>query len=176
MRPHQSLLASVVVAFGVILTPSVAPAQQASAEGAELANTERTRAVVLAFIEAINRGDASALRDLLAEDAEWTMPGNLPISGTYRGRDAIFTDFLARNMQGLEPGSVRIEVRSLVAEGSIASVEWLHTSRTAAGQPYRNDYSNVFEVRDGRIVRVREYVDTQRVQETFFPEITDGDP
>ena len=36
------------------------------------------------------------------------------------------------------------------------------SARLANGNTYRNDYCFVFELRDGRIHRVREYMDTAR--------------
>jgi ketosteroid isomerase-like protein len=51
-------------------------------------------AVVTRYIYAVRDGDSGAIRDSFAEDAIWEYPGDLPLSGTWRGRDTIVDDFL----------------------------------------------------------------------------------
>ena len=46
-------------------------------------------AVVTRYIHAVRDGDSGAIRDSFAEDAIWEYPGDLPLSGTWRGRDTI---------------------------------------------------------------------------------------
>ena len=46
-------------------------------------------AVVTRYIYAVRDGDSGAIRDSFAEDAIWDYPGDLPLSGTWRGRDSI---------------------------------------------------------------------------------------
>ena len=43
--------------------------------------------------EAFSRGDMATVRELLADDVEWHVGGNNPISGDYKGKDAVFGFF-----------------------------------------------------------------------------------
>jgi uncharacterized protein (TIGR02246 family) len=52
-------------------------------------------AVVRRIFDAFAHGDGFRLRDVFADDAVWTVPGDGVMAGTFRGRDAIFR-FLAR--------------------------------------------------------------------------------
>ena len=62
-------------------------------------------AAVTRYINAVRDGDSSAIRECFAEDAIWDYPGDLPLSGTWRGRDSIVDDFLGTVGPALEPGS-----------------------------------------------------------------------
>ena len=131
--------------------------------------TEQTRAVVAAYVEALGAGDESALRVLFAPDVVWTMQGDLPVSGTYTGADAIMGDFLGRVMDRLDPAApVRLELRRIVADGEWSVAEWTSVARTRAGQEYRNDNALVFRVVDGQVAAVTEYTDTERMRRVLF--------
>jgi hypothetical protein len=50
---------------------------------------------------------------VFAEDASWQLRGDLLISGSWNGRDAIVDEFLATALSYYEPGSVSLEVTSV---------------------------------------------------------------
>ena len=127
---------------------------------------ERTEApdsttVLRRYVAAVEAGDEAAIRAAFAEDATWTLAaGDLPISGTWVGRDAILGEFLAGAMARYEPGSVSLEITAMVAEGDRVVLQWTSRARTVGGRDYENGCIGVFTVRDGRIRHVREYMDT----------------
>jgi ketosteroid isomerase-like protein len=127
-----------------------------------------SKTVILRYVEALQRGDGDAIRDSFAEDATWWVPGELPLSGTWRGRDRILDEFLAGALAYYEPDSVSFEVTNIVAEGAQVAMEWTTRGRTTAGARYENFYSAIFVVRDGRIQAVREYTDTLRAKRVLF--------
>jgi uncharacterized protein (TIGR02246 family) len=126
-----------------------------------------SKAVIERYVAALLDGDVEAIRASFADDAVWTLDGDLPISGVWRGRDAIVDDFLGKAIAYYEPGSVSIEVTSLVADGELVAMEWTSRARTAAGEAYENHCIGMFTVRDGRIQAVREYMDTQHAARAF---------
>ncbi|MEV0826849.1 nuclear transport factor 2 family protein [Nonomuraea rubra] len=75
------------------------------------------------------------------------------------GRDAI-TRFLAVDFHRLFVADVSLDFRGFYADGDVVVVEETMTATAAGGGTYRNDYCFVFELRGGRIHRVREYLDT----------------
>ena len=127
-----------------------------------------SKQVVERYVAAVAAGDEQAISDSFTEDATWWLGGELPISGTWNGRDAILGDFLATAMAFYEPGSVSLDVTELLAEGDRVTLEWTSRARTAAGEPYENFCIGVFTVRDGRIAAVREYMDTQYAHRVAF--------
>lgn len=124
--------------------------------------------VVLGFIEDLSSGNMEAAKAALAEDATWWIPGSLPVSGTHRGKKAIFEDFLGRAQALFEPNSVSIQVRNAIGEGDCVAVEWIARGKSAKGRNYENYYQVMFEVRDGKIQAIREYVDTLYAKEVLF--------
>jgi uncharacterized protein (TIGR02246 family) len=119
-----------------------------------------SRTVVARYVEAVEAGDEQTILDSFAEDATWTLAGDLPVSGVWRGRDAIMNDFLAKALGFYQPGSISLEVTSLIADGQDVAVEWTSRARNLRGEPYENFCVGVFTVVDGKIASVREYMDT----------------
>lgn len=125
--------------------------------------------VIRRYLDALVHGDVATVRDSFAEDADWTIFGDLPISGPWRGRDSIVDDFLGQVSGTLmEPGSASFEFGTMVAEEDTVALEWRVHARTMSGRDYDNAYCGVFVVRDGRIQTVREYLDSGYAAHTLF--------
>jgi ketosteroid isomerase-like protein len=133
-------------------------------------STADPKTVVIRYIEAARDGMSGVIRDSFAPDATWEYPGDLPLSGTYRGLDAIVSEFLAgaRNLLA----EVRLELGTVVADGELVAAEWTATGSSKDGTPYRNRNIGLFTVRAGKIVSVREYTDTRHAGQVFFPELS----
>ena len=59
------------------------------------------------YVAAVAAGDAQTVRELFAPTATWTLAGgDLPIAGTWEGRDAIIDEFLATAQSYYVPGSI----------------------------------------------------------------------
>ena len=127
-----------------------------------------TRAVVERDVAALAAGDGATVRELFAESATWQLFGDMPMSGTWTGRDTIIDEFLAGALANYEPGSIRLEITAIVADGGRAVVEWTSRARTLRGEPYENFCIGAFTVRDGKIQAVREYMDTQYAARVAF--------
>ena len=128
-----------------------------------------SKAVLRRYVAAVEAGEADLLREIFAEDATWTLAADdLPISGTWKGRDRILGDFLAGALSRYEPGSVDLEITAMIGEGDTVVLQWTSRARTRAGREYENDCIGVFTVRDGRIRHVREYMDTRYAGRVAF--------
>jgi uncharacterized protein len=133
-----------------------------------MTTTPDSKVVLERYVAAVEAGDERTIRELFAEDATWQLDGELPISGTWQGREEILTTFLATAMSYYEPGSVSLEITSIIAEGEYAAMEWISRARNTRGEDYENHCIGVFTVRDGRIESVREYMDTLYAYKTAF--------
>lgn len=128
-----------------------------------------SKSVLRTYVAAVQAGDEEAIREVFAEDATWTIQaGQLPISGTWSGRDAIIDEFLAAAMSRYAPGSVSLEITGMIADGDQIVLQWTSRARTREGRPYENGCIGVFTIRDGRIQDVREYMDTLYASEVAF--------
>jgi uncharacterized protein len=128
--------------------------------------------VIQRYLDALVQGDIATIRDSFAEDATWTIHGELPIAGPWEGRDRIVDDFF-RAVGGslFEPGSQSFEFPTLIAEGDTVALEWRVNARTPRGTAYDNAYCGIFVVRDGRIHAVREYLDSGYAARTLFDRV-----
>lgn len=128
--------------------------------------------VVIRYVEAARDGMAAVIRDSFADDATWEYPGDLPLSGTYRGVEVIVGDFLGGAAALMAPDStVTITLTNVIADGEQVAAEWTSAGTSRTGAAYHNRNVGIFTVRDGRIVSVREYTDTLHAARAFFPEI-----
>jgi ketosteroid isomerase-like protein len=142
----------------------------------ELARTSESRAVLLAYLDALTGGDLRAIADNFTEDATWSLHGSLPLSGTRHGRDEIVA-FLVRAGELFQPGTQRFTFGDITAEGERAVLEWrVQGIAAASGKSYDNAYCAVFVILDGRIAEVREYLDSLHAAATLFAaaETTEG--
>ncbi len=131
--------------------------------------TEQTRRVVEAYVAALGRGDLAALRSSFAPDATWTVGGDMPVSGTWSRPEGIIDGFLARMTERLDTSRpLTQEIHGIVADGDRAVAEWTSRATTAEGASYQNNYAVVFDVCDGLITAVREYLDTAYAARVLF--------
>ena len=118
------------------------------------------KTVLARYVAAVEAEDGETIGASFADDATWTLAGELPISGTWVGRQAIVSEFLPTAMSHYAPGSVSLEITRMIAEGDNVALQWTSRARTLDGNPYENHCIGVFTVRDGKITSVREYMDT----------------
>jgi ketosteroid isomerase-like protein len=117
--------------------------------------------------EAFATRDPGRVRAVFAPDAEWLAPpGNataLALDGTHHliGRDRI-VQFLTSEFGSVFAAGVSIDFRGIYADGDTVIVEERMQAALAHGGRYDNDYCFIFELEDGLIKRVREYMDTRR--------------
>ena len=131
------------------------------------------KGVMRRYAGALQAADAAAVRSFFAADATWTLlAGDLPMSGTWRGRDQIMDGFFATAMANYQPGSVELETTAMIAERDQVVLQWTSRARTRDGRPYENGCIAIFTIRDGKIQGVREYMDTLYAARAFSGEAT----
>jgi ketosteroid isomerase-like protein len=120
---------------------------------------EKNIQTVRDFFAAIGRGDKEALLALAAEDIEWIIPGeNWPLAGTRHGHAGL-TDLLETASKTMETST---EPREFVAQGDrVLVVGFAQGKVKATNKTFEDDWIFAITVRDGRLSRIREYVDTQ---------------
>ncbi|WGT64457.1 nuclear transport factor 2 family protein [Variovorax paradoxus] len=117
--------------------------------------------------------DPARIAAWFTEDAEWLAPQRnatalaLGIPHHMIGSKAI-VHFLAEMFPKLFVSDVTVNFRSRYCERDTVIVELRIQAMLANGRKYDNDYCFIFELRDGRIVRMREYMDTQKGHACIF--------
>lgn len=131
-----------------------------------------SRQTVMALYGAYATGDADQIAGLLHDDVVWTAPagnatqvalglGRPEDAGPPRGandldRAAIVAYNFARFFS-----NAGNEFRTVTAEGNVVVAEHRLSGTLPNGRPYVNDYCFVYEVHDGKVRRIREYMDTR---------------
>ena len=129
---------------------------------------DEPKEVARQYVAAVQAGDEQAIRNLFASEATWTLAGELPFAGVWKGRTAIIDQFLATAMSYYQPGSISLEITGMIAEQDQVVLQWTSRARTRDGRPYENGCIGVFTIRDGQIQDVREYMDTLYAHEVAF--------
>jgi hypothetical protein len=108
-----------------------------------------------------------------SSNSKWDAPADNATSGAY-GRAAGATSpaeiarFIAVDFGRLFVSDIQRDVRMLVADGNIVVMEYRLQAKLVNGRHYDNDYCFIFEVRDGKVASLREYMDTQRGAKCIF--------
>lgn len=111
--------------------------------------------------------DPAQIAAVFTEDAEWRAPeGNATakaLAHTHEmlGRAAIVR-FLSEEMHRLFVKDLTVTFTSLFSDGPVVMLEQRLQATLAGGRAYDNEYCFIIELQEGRIHRVREYMDTQR--------------
>lgn len=125
---------------------------------------ESNKELVTNFWGAFAKGDIKSAFANLSDEVSWLIPGNLPnLSGLRRGKGEILN--FARTAAKMFPGGLKSEIRRVYGDGDTVLIEMTNRGKLFNGRDYENEYCFVFEIEAGKIRRVREYVDTQKVKE-----------
>ena len=123
--------------------------------------------VVAEFLKAFSAGDIPGVASLLHEDATWWVSGRIDgLSGSY-SRQQLVT--LLTGVKDLYvQGALRITPQSMIAEGGRVAVEADSLAELKNGRIYNNQYHFLFEIEQGKVRRVKEYMDTLHARDTFI--------
>lgn len=124
--------------------------------------------LVLKFFETLSSGDLDRLRELFHDDATWTpMVRGIRGEGVHRGKAGIIDQFLAPVRGLFKPGDPKVLPDTIASKGSLVLIETRGLGHVADGRPYENLYAWAFEIRDGKVFAVREYMDSLYVSRLF---------
>jgi len=127
-------------------------------------STEQSRLVVLGFVENFGAGRVDVALNLLADDATWWVAGTPGEFGLAGLRTKAQLPELFQWLGTAMPQGVQVTVRGITAENERVALEVEARATTASGAAYHNFLHFLFEVRDGKIKSVREYLDTLHAQ------------
>ncbi|KAA9166334.1 nuclear transport factor 2 family protein [Amycolatopsis acidicola] len=128
---------------------------------------ELNKDTVAAFMEVFSTGDVPAILSYLDDSATWWVAGNLEgISGTKNKQE--FGEMLSGLSALTVSGAIRLTPKAWTAEGARVAVETESYSELRNGRVYNNLYHFVFEVRDGKILSIKEFLDTEHTRAIFL--------
>jgi uncharacterized protein len=126
--------------------------------------TTDAKTLVLEFLEALGRGDLDRLHEeFLTDESTYTMMAPSLGMRPLEGRRAIVDFFGGANQMFEGGGGPKVTITRVVAEGDAVAVEATGTAPLVNGNVYDNRYHFAFDTRDGKVLAVREYMDSFHV-------------
>lgn len=129
-----------------------------------VSKAESNKAIVSQFFDALNRGDVAFIVDAYAPDGTVQTMGNTLISGTF-SREQIAA--AAGGIFEVFPEGLEFRVQHMTAEGERVAVEATSEGRHVSGKIYSNEYHFLFQFQDGKLLRLKEYMDTERITDVL---------
>jgi ketosteroid isomerase-like protein len=122
--------------------------------------------VVRSFYDKLRAGDAQGALGLMAPDIEWITMWHYQVEGRgpERVAEGLFRPLMAEwSSFALAPTEFITEGGSVVSLGDFSGVHGTTGKSTTAR------YAHVWEVKDGKIARFRQYIDTLAIAEARRP-------
>ncbi|MEZ7991441.1 MAG: nuclear transport factor 2 family protein [Halioglobus sp.] len=127
-------------------------------------NSDSNKIIVTQFFDALNRGDVAFIVDAYAADGCVQTMGNTLISGVF-SRDQVAAS--AGGIFDVFPNGLTFTILNMVGEGDKVAVEATSVGEHISGQTYSNEYHFLFEFQSGKLIRLKEYMDTERVTDVL---------
>jgi ketosteroid isomerase-like protein len=120
--------------------------------------------ILRAGYEALERGDAGPLLDLLADDFEWVEPElpGYPLSGVHRGAEGLASGVLTPLAELLDGLTFFVD-EVVVGSGQEVVTGVMRGQPAGAGEEWELPFAHVYAVVDGVAVSARAYFDRSRL-------------
>ncbi len=129
---------------------------------------EQNKTAAKLFYERFTANDIAGIMATMTDDATFWILGKAA-TGRVTGEfskpqiEKIFTGMLARLKNGL-----KMEVKSCIAEGDQVALQVVSYGELKDGRVYDQQYHALMRIKDGKIASIREYLDTQHVEQVWF--------
>lgn len=128
--------------------------------------SESNKQAVRSWIEAINRSDAGAIRELTTDDFVFVTMARSPSHLQYRWTREEFAA-VPSTMSQLLKKPIHLDLISVIGEGDIVAAEAETDSEMLNGRRYNNAYHFSITFRDSKFAEVREYSCSHLAQSCF---------
>ena len=126
--------------------------------------SDSNKIIVTQFFDALNRGDVAFIVDAYAADGCVQTMGNTLISGVF-SREQVAAS--AGGIFDVFPNGLTFTILNMVGEDDKVAVEATSVGEHISGQTYSNEYHFLFEFQSGKLIRLKEYMDTERVTDVL---------
>jgi hypothetical protein len=119
--------------------------------------TDQNKKITKEFFRALSTGSDQYLDFYTNESIIWTAGGNA-IGGTRTKKEVVS---FAQNILSAFPTGITFNITGLTAEDERVAVEISGEAIHASGETYNNQYHFLLRIKDGKILELKEYMDTQ---------------
>jgi len=129
-------------------------------------STEANKQTAIALLQASGKHDGEAFAALLHPEATYWVIGK-PHLFAYSGEQSRESICAYMATPSIFVGGVETTFGDITAEDDRVALECSIRGELPDGRVYTNVYHYLFKFRDGKVIRVKEYLDTQSAAEFF---------
>jgi ketosteroid isomerase-like protein len=118
---------------------------------------DQNKQITREFFEALSTGSDKYLDFYTDDSIIWTA-GHNAIGGTRTKGEVIS---FAQNILSAFPAGITFNITGITAEEERVAVEISGEAIHASGESYNNQYHFLLRIKDGKILELKEYMDTQ---------------
>jgi ketosteroid isomerase-like protein len=134
-----------------------------------MSTSEINKEVVSRYFSAVGRGDMAAIVDILDDRVSFWVPPSLPDGVEYHGKEAVLRLFSESVGLYDADAGLSVEIKHLTADEDRVAAELVIRGKSAAdGAAYENWYHFLFRLHAGRIVEIREHLDSLYAYRKLF--------
>ena len=131
-----------------------------------ISKTEENKKTAIKFFEALSSGSQAYLDFYNDESIIWTA-GENAIGGTRTKKEIV--DF-AQGILSAFPNGIKFNITGITAENERVAVEVSGEAIHASGELYNNKYHFLLKIQHGKIIELKEYMDTQLASKILLGE------
>lgn len=125
---------------------------------------EQNKTFVEAFFGYMSSGDVEGIVNSYHDEGYVWTKGRTLISGKFTKAQI---QAAAGGIYEAFPEGIRFTILQMTAEDNRVAVEATSTGKHVSGQQYENEYHFLFTFKDGKLLELKEYMDTERVTDVL---------
>ncbi len=127
---------------------------------------EENKKIVDLFFKRVTAGKIDDAFELVDENVSWWVPGDLPFSGTKSKAEYLVV--VNQITKGF-PTGFELKTTAMIAEGDKVAAEVVSAGTHVNGRRYNNRYHFLVQMRAGKMISVKEYMDTLHLYKLISP-------
>lgn len=120
---------------------------------------ESNKQIIKEAFDGLARGDPTAFIDAMADNFTWIIEGQSKLSRRYEGKNAIQNELVPALFANFA-SEYRNYADEIIAEDDWVVVLARGEVKTVRGEDYNNSYCFIIQMLNGKMVELREYMDT----------------
>lgn len=127
-------------------------------------SVEENKRKVEKFFGFLSTGNIAGFADMYHADGSVWTAGKTLISGTSKKANILES---AGAIYDAFPNGITFTIFDMVAEGNKVAVEAESSGTHVSGLHYNNTYHFLFEFKDGQVLKLKEYMDTEMITDVL---------
>jgi ketosteroid isomerase-like protein len=126
----------------------------------------QNRNIIEEIFTALSNGNDEPLLAAMADEMTWNWKGSLNWTKSFKGKDEVVNG-LWRSVRENIKKPYKVNVHRIIGETEFFAVEMTGRNTTSTDKRYENNYCWVCHMKNGKLVEINEYMDTELVSLAF---------